>query len=81
MLTPAGVRLIGEVSDHPLLGDRPAITSPLWAADPDGRWIRTTSRFYRLGEPADAEVREVLQSVFAAYRDNHDNDDATEGRS
>jgi hypothetical protein len=53
----------------------------LWAADPDGRWIRTTSRFYRLGEPADAEVREVLQSVFAAYRDNHDNDDATEGRS
>lgn len=79
MLTAAGPRLIGRVTGHPRLGDRPAMTSPLWAADPAGQWVRTTSRFYRLGEPADAEVQSVLQSVFGAYRGNDGN--TREGRS
>jgi hypothetical protein len=82
MLTPTGVCLIGDVSGHPQLGDRPATTSPLWAADPDGKWVRTTSRFYRLGEPAGPEIRQVLQSVFDAYRGERDDDETrTGGRS
>jgi hypothetical protein len=79
MLTPAGPRLIGQVTGHPRLGDRPVMTSPLWAADPASQWVRTTSRFYRLGEPADAEVRSVLRSVFGAFSDDDGN--TTEGRS
>lgn len=50
LLTPLGLRLIGFVTGHPLLGNRPAMTSQVWAADPGGRWIRTLTRFYRLGE-------------------------------
>ncbi|WP_424631795.1 DUF6634 family protein [Bradyrhizobium sp. SYSU BS000235] len=42
--------LIGEVTGHPLLGDRPRVhTSQLLALDPEGGWARTWSRFYRLG--------------------------------
>jgi hypothetical protein len=49
LLSPLGLRLLGSVTDHPLLGDRAAMTSQVWAADADGRWIRTLTRFYRLG--------------------------------
>ena len=51
VLTPQGVRLIGQVSDHPLLGSSLAMTSQVWLADPKGQWVRTLSRFYRLGRP------------------------------
>lgn len=50
---PLGVRLIGDVTGHPLLGTRTIVTSQLWFADPHGQWIRTMSRFYRLGRPAE----------------------------
>jgi hypothetical protein len=80
MLSPMGVRLIGRVTGHPLLGDRPGVTSPLWAADPEDRWVRTTSRFYRLGTPAEAAGRDVLRSVFNAHR-SRDGDGSSEGRS
>jgi hypothetical protein len=49
VLTPVGLSLAGFVAGHPLLGNRPARTSQLWAADPDGRWVRTLTRYYRLG--------------------------------
>lgn len=49
VLSPLGLRLMGSVTDHPLLGNRTAMTSQVWAADSDGRWIRTLTRFYRLG--------------------------------
>jgi hypothetical protein len=52
VLSPAGLRMVGYVTDHPLLGDRAAMTSEVWAADPAGQWIRTLSRFYRLGAAA-----------------------------
>lgn len=52
-VTPAGLHLIGQATGHPILGDRMVMTSPLWFADPDGGWVRTLSRFYRLGSPAD----------------------------
>jgi hypothetical protein len=31
------------------LRDGASMTSQLWAADSDGRWIRSLTRFYRLG--------------------------------
>jgi hypothetical protein len=50
-LSPVGLRLFGRVTGHPKLGDSNAMTSQLWAACGDGTWVRTLSRFYRLGEP------------------------------
>ncbi|UZE46943.1 hypothetical protein ONR75_18185 [Rhodopseudomonas sp. P2A-2r] len=53
VVTPLGLKLVGEVTQHPSLGSRRIITSQVWFADPDGCWARTVSRFYRLGRPAD----------------------------
>lgn len=50
-LTPEGLHLVGQVSGHPVHGNRTVMTSPLWWADPEGRWVRSLSRFYRLGRP------------------------------
>jgi hypothetical protein len=67
MPTPMGVQLMGQVTGHPLLGDRAVVTSPLWIADPQGRWVRTLSRFYRLGPPAKAaDIHRVVASVMEA---------------
>ncbi|CAL8969061.1 hypothetical protein RHODGE_RHODGE_03531 [Rhodoplanes serenus] len=42
--------LTGTVTGHPRLGDRPFIaTTPIYAIDPHRCWVRTWSRFYRLG--------------------------------
>jgi hypothetical protein len=56
VLTPMGLRLSGFVAGHPLLGNHPALTSQVWAADAEGQWIRTLSRYYRLGVPAGAHL-------------------------
>jgi hypothetical protein len=56
VLTPLGLRMAGLVSDHPRLGTRQALISQIWAADADGLWVRTLSRFYRLGSSAEAEL-------------------------
>jgi hypothetical protein len=53
VLSAAGLRLLGRVTGHPRLGDTDVMTSQLWAADSDGTWIRTLSRFYRLGPRCD----------------------------
>lgn len=52
VLTPLGLRMAGLVSDHPRLGTRKALISQIWAADAENRWVRTLSRFYRLGRAA-----------------------------
>lgn len=45
--------LEGLVQEHPLLGrNRLIITSDLYYLDPEMRFARTLSRFYRLGKPA-----------------------------
>lgn len=56
VLSPLGLRLLGSVTDHPLLRDRAAMTSQVWAADSEGRWIRTLTRFYRLGAASTARM-------------------------
>jgi hypothetical protein len=53
VLTPEGIKLVGRVSGHPIHGDRNVMTTPLWFADPGGAWVRSMSRFYRLGPPGD----------------------------
>jgi hypothetical protein len=49
---PDGVRLQGVVEDHPVLGTRPIITSPVWLLNAEQNWAHTLSRFYRLAAPA-----------------------------
>jgi hypothetical protein len=56
MLAPSGLSLAGFVAGHPLLGARQIMTSPLWVLDPELRWARTLSRFYRLGVPAGGAI-------------------------
>jgi hypothetical protein len=75
-VTPLGVQLVGYVTGHPMHGDRAVATSPVWFADPDGNWIRTLSRFYRLGPPADPDnIRRILTSVAAGGDDDGTEDE------
>lgn len=67
ILRPAGLHLAGYAVGHPVHGDRMVMTTPLWWADPDGKWVRSLSRFYRLGSPADAaDVPRMLGSSEAS---------------
>jgi len=43
--------LTGHVAGHPCLGEAWIRTSVLAGLDPQGRWARSWSRWYRLGEP------------------------------
>jgi len=47
---PGGLRLMGVVAGHPSARPGPILTSMLYAIDPELRWARTLSRFYRLGD-------------------------------
>lgn len=42
----------GIVTGHPCLADGPMRTSDAWLIDDRGRWLRSLSRFYVLGQPA-----------------------------
>jgi hypothetical protein len=76
-MTPEGVQLIGHASGHPVHGDRIVMTTPLWFADPDGSWVRTLSRFYRLGAPANPdEIRRVLTRMVSSNTDDGSEDEA-----
>ena len=74
LLTPLGLHLVGQVTQHPLLGSRKIITSQLWFADPEGRWARTLSRFYNLARPADPEGREHIATSSLFTFDDRDLD-------
>lgn len=41
--------LDGCAVGHPILGSRAVCTSEIFAVDADFRWVRSYSRFYRLG--------------------------------
>ncbi len=41
--------LDGHAVGHPILGSRAVCTSEIFAIDADFRWVRSFSRFYRLG--------------------------------
>jgi hypothetical protein len=63
---PEGIRLVGQVED------RMIITSRLWFADPDGTWIRTLSRFYRLGPPVNPGEASLISSLRIEPHDARD---------
>ncbi len=47
--------LAGFVSGHPTIRSGPLVSSQLYMVDPEQKWARTMSRFYRLGTPAEEE--------------------------
>jgi hypothetical protein len=54
--------LVGAVYGHPALGTRPTVhTSELVVIDPNRRWARTWSRFYRLGDQQRDETHTAIQ--------------------
>jgi hypothetical protein len=79
MQTALGIQLMGQVNGHPSLGDRSAVTSPVWIADPHDRWVRTLSRFYRLGPPSDrADIHRVIAFVSSAPKTQGIGEDSSE---
>jgi len=50
------VCLSGFVSDHPRIRNGPLVSSQVFMLDPERKWGRTLSRFYRLGTPAEAST-------------------------
>lgn len=62
----------GAVTGHPVITEPWVTTSPVLGFDPDAGWMRTRSRWYRLGDPADPGhievIREAAQRYFAALR-------------
>lgn len=72
-ITPEGVKLLGRVTGHPRLGDCAAATTALWFADPDGAWVRSLSRFYRLRSPLDRDdIRGVSRRMPTAHATGDD---------
>jgi hypothetical protein len=77
VITLGGIQLAGRVTGHPVLhGDRWVMTSPLWFADPNGTWVRTLSRYYRLGSAGDLDEIRRVRSRRAARRSNDGPEDA-----
>lgn len=52
--------LSGHFSGHPTLREGNfGITSQIWFIDPHHKYVRTLSRFYRLGVPAESEGKRI----------------------
>lgn len=62
LLRPQGLILAGVVTSHPTLRGPIITTSPIWLVAPDLTWVRTTSRVYRLGEPAKLQTSEEVRA-------------------
>lgn len=66
LLDTSGIpALWGEVTGHPKLGDTVILTSRLLALDAANGWARTTSRWYRLGQPFAAQLQDLARQIEA----------------
>jgi hypothetical protein len=75
---PQGLRLVGYAIDHPAVGEGAVMTSPLCLADPEGRWVRTIFRFWRLGNPiALKDIRRTLRTSGVIRADEAGSEDET----
>lgn len=52
------IRLVGVVHGHPSIQDGPCTTSPVLYLPESQEWVRTVSRYYRLGKPLHAAMAE-----------------------
>jgi len=72
MLDGALLRAAGDLSGHPTISDPFVTTSPVLGFDLGAGWMRTRSRWYRLGEPDDRDhlvaTEEAAQRLLAALR-------------
>ena len=72
MLDGALLRAAGDLSGHPTISDPFVTTSPVLGFDLGAEWMRTRSRWYRLGEPDDHDhfvsTEEAAQRLLAALR-------------
>lgn len=61
VMTAHGICLMGWISGHPRLESCHGMTTQIWAADEGGRWVRSLSRYYRLGPIGSGsdETREI----------------------
>ncbi len=75
LVTPIGLHLVSQLTNHPRDDVGPIVTSQLWFADPEGSWVRTLSCFYRLGRPADPEGHDRIMTSALMVFDGRDGDD------
>jgi hypothetical protein len=75
LVTPLGLHLVGQLSDHPRPDAGPIVTSQLWFADPQGSWVRTLTQLYRLGRPADPNGHDRIETSALMVFDGRDGDD------
>ncbi len=72
-LMPDGIllRAAGDLTGHPTIFDPFVTTSPVLGFDASAGWMRTRSRWYKLGVPDDrhdAAINEAAQRLLAALR-------------
>lgn len=66
------IRAAGEVTGHPTISQPFLTTSPVLALDDEAGWMRTRSRWYKLGVPDDPDnhalLRDAVRLALAAFR-------------
>lgn len=80
LVTPIGLHLVGQLSEHECRDAVPIVTSQLWFADPEGSWARTLTHLYRLGRPADPKGHDRIVTAALMVFDGRDGDRSLAGR-
>lgn len=57
------LRARGQVEGHPSIDDPYVTTSPLIGFNVDEGWMRTRSRYYRLGSPIDLDKLRLVGAI------------------
>ncbi|MEN3145232.1 DUF6634 family protein [Ochrobactrum sp. WV_118_8] len=57
------LRARGQVEGHPSIDEPYVTTSPVMGFNVDEGWMRTRSRYYRLGSPIDLEKLRLVRAI------------------